>query len=193
MLVADGGCDILVSDDGLQHYRLQRDLEILVVDGVRGFGNGLCLPAGPLREPAARRTEVDLTVCSGGPCSGGQFMRLVAGRLVNLANPGVSRALSDLRRQRVTAVAGTGNPERFFALLRNHGLHLDERPYPDHHRFSVEDASSWPPGPVVMTEKDAVKCERFARPDHWYLPVEARMDGGFEGEVSDRLKGFADG
>lgn len=193
MLAATRECDMIVSDDGLQHYRLWRDLEILVVDASRGFGNGLCLPAGPLREPVRRGYAVDLTVCNGGPCPRGQVMQLAAGRLVSLGDPGRIRSLSDLRGQRVTAVAGIGNPERFFALLRQHGLHLDERPYPDHHRFSREEAASWPAGPVIMTEKDAVKCERFARRDHWYLPVDARLDTAFEGLLSNKLKGFGNG
>ena len=193
MLVRTGGCDMIVTDDGLQHYRLERDLEILVVDASRGFGNGHCLPAGPLREPAARARGVDLTLCNGEPCPGGQVMALVPGRLVNLADREISRDLSELRRQRVTAVAGIGNPERFFALLRRYGLHLDEHPYPDHHGFSREDAGSWPPGPVIMTEKDAVKCEAFARRDYWYLPVEARLDEAFEGLLLDKLKGIGDG
>jgi tetraacyldisaccharide 4'-kinase len=193
MLAVTCGCDMIVSDDGLQHYRMQRDLEILVVDASRGFGNGRCLPAGPLREPASRRYEVDLTVGNGGPCLGGQVMELVSGRLVGLGDRKRFRGLSELRRQRVTAVAGIGNPERFFALLRRHGLHLDERPYPDHHRFTREEVASWPAGPVIMTEKDAVKCERFARQDHWYLPVDARLDSGFEGLLSEKLKGFGNG
>jgi len=193
MLVASSGCDIIVSDDGLQHYRLRRDLEILVIDAPRGFGNGRCLPAGPLREPATRRYAVDLTVCNGASCPGGEVMDLTPGRLVSLCDPGRFRDLSELCRQRVTAVAGIGNPERFFALLRLHGLHLDERPYPDHHCFSREDAASWPAGPVIMTEKDAVKCVGFARPNHWYLSVEARLDSRFEGLLSDKLTGIGKG
>ena len=193
MLAATCGCDMIVSDDGLQHYRMERDLEILVVDALRGFGNGRCLPAGPLREPASRRYEVDLTVGNGGPWPGGQVMELVPGRLVGLGDRGRFRDLSELRRQRVTAVAGIGNPERFFVLLRRHGLHLDERPYPDHHCFTREEVASWPAGPVIMTEKDAVKCESFARHNHWYLPVDARLDSGFEGLLSDKLKGIENG
>jgi tetraacyldisaccharide 4'-kinase len=93
----------------------------------------------------------------------------------------------------VTAVAGIGNPGRFFSLLRRHGLHLDERPYPDHHRFNPDEAASWPPGPLIMTEKDAVKCEGFARHDFWYLPVDATMDSGFVKLLSDKLKGIENG
>ena len=193
MLVASGECDIIVSDDGLQHYRLQRDLEILVVDASRGFGNGRCLPAGPLREPVARHRAVDLRVCTGGPCPGAQVMRLVPQRLVNLRNGEVTRSLGELRRQRVTAVAGIGNPDRFFELLRDSGLHVDERPYPDHHPFSREDTVSWPPGPVIMTEKDAVKCTGLARENFWYLPVESRLESGFDRLLLDKLKGIVDG
>lgn len=120
-------------------------------------------------------------------------MQLVAGQLVNLRESTRTLELSGLNRQRVTAVAAIGNPERFFALLRGHGLHLDERPYPDHYRFTADDAASWPPGPVVMTEKDAVKCLRFAGPDHWYLPVDAVLRPTFEQRLLQKLKGLVDG
>ncbi len=190
-LIALGGCDIIVTDDGLQHYRLRRDLEILVVDGSRGFGNGRCLPAGPLREPVSRGRLVDLSVCNGGGCDEGWQMRLVPGRLVNLRNPELSREVAALAGRRVTAVAGIGNPGRFFALLRDHGLHLDERPYPDHHRFGAADAASWPRQPVVMTEKDAVKCGSFAGEDYWYVPVTAQMDPLFEQVLAERLATLA--
>lgn len=187
-LLAEGGCDIIVSDDGLQHYRLGRDLEVLVVDGERGFGNRRCLPAGPLREPLSRARELDLVLCNGGGCAAGEPMELVPGPLTALAEPGRTRPLAELRRLRVTAVAGIGNPGRFFAMLRRAGLHVDERPYRDHHRFTAEEAAAWPPGPVLMTEKDAVKCERFAGRDHWYLPVRARIDEAFGRRLLDRLR-----
>jgi tetraacyldisaccharide 4'-kinase len=193
LLLDEAGCDVVVSDDGLQHYRLQRDLEILVVDGMRGFGNGLCLPAGPLREPVSRGAGIPLRVCSGGSCPGGDVMQLEPGSLVNLRDSAITKPLSAFRRQRVTAVAGVGNPDRFFALLREHGLYLDERPYPDHHGFDAEDAASWPPGPVVMTEKDAVKCAYWAGQDHWYLPVQAVPSTEFEQRLSENLKGLIDG
>jgi tetraacyldisaccharide 4'-kinase len=193
LLLDRAGCDIIVSDDGLQHYRLGRDLEILVVDASRGFGNGHCLPAGPLREPKSRALEVPLRVCNGGPCAGGQVMDLVPGELINLLDSGLTRPAFALSRKRVTAVAGIGNPQRFYALLRRYGLYLDERPYPDHHAFDAADVASWPPGPVVMTEKDAVKCRPMAGPDHWYLPVEAVLSTGFERQLSEHLKGLIDG
>jgi tetraacyldisaccharide 4'-kinase len=193
LLLQRNGCDIIVADDGLQHYRLQRDLEILVVDASRGLGNGRCLPAGPLREPRSRLREVDLKVCNGGPCPGGEEMSLVPRDLVNLRDPTRTRDLASLNRKRVTAVAGIGNPQRFFALLRRHGLHLEERPYRDHHRFSRDDVAEWLPGPVVMTEKDAVKCVGFAGPNHWYLRVEAVLTHVFVRQLSEKLKGLIDG
>jgi len=192
-LVTDCGCGMIVSDDGLQHYRLGRDLELLVIDASRRFGNGRCLPAGPLREPAARRHTADLIICNGDPCAEGAVMHIAPERLVNLGDRRITRSLEMLRRQRVTAVAGIGNPDRFFDLLRHHGLYVYERPYPDHHAFSREDAASWPPGPVIMTEKDAVKCTDFARPDFWYLPVTARLRNGFEQLLTETLKGIGNG
>jgi len=193
LLVGNCECDMIVSDDGLQHYGLRRDLEILLIDASRRFGNGRCLPAGPLREPVARSRTVDLILCNGDPCPSGQVMRLVPGPLVSLADPGITRDLKELRGHRVTAVAGIGNPDRFFTYLRREGLHVDERPYPDHHPFRPEDAASWPPGPVVMTEKDAVKCAGFARPDFWYLPVASQLPGAFERLLLEKLKGIGNG
>jgi len=193
LLLANSECDMIVSDDGLQHYGLRRDLEILMVDAFRRFGNGRCLPAGPLREPVARGRAADLTLCNGGPCPGGQIMRLVPGPLVNLADQEVTQDLGELRGQRVTAVAGIGNPDRFFAHLRQQGLHVDEWPYPDHHPFRHEDAASWPPGSVVMTEKDAVKCAGFARPNFWYLPVVSRLPSEFEQLLLEKLRGIGNG
>ena len=120
-------------------------------------------------------------------------MQLSPGALVNLRDPSRTRESAGLNRQRVTAVAGIGNPGRFFDLLRGFGLYLDERTYPDHHAFTPEDAASWPPGPVVMTEKDAVKCQYFAGADHWYLPVDAVLSPAFEGQLSEQMKGLVDG
>lgn len=192
-LLEEGGCDIILGDDGLQHYRLQRDLEILVIDGARGFGNGFCLPAGPLREPISRGRDIKLKVATGGAWPGAEPLTLRPGDLVNLRHPTRTRALAGFKRQRVTAVAGIGNPERFFALLRGAGLHLDERPYPDHQGFTAADAATWPPGPLIMTEKDAVKCEPFAGDEHWFLPVEAVPSAAFERQLSAALKGLKHG
>jgi tetraacyldisaccharide 4'-kinase len=191
VLVEEFGCNRVLSDDGLQHERLRRQLEILVVDGLRGFGNGRCLPAGPLREPMARRHEVDLVISNGGPGADGITnadggantdgfqMQLEPGAAVNLRDPAYQRALASWLGQPVTAVAGIGHPQRFFALLRRFGLEIEPRPYPDHHRFSAADLEHWPKGSVLMTEKDAVKCRAFAGPDQWFVPVTAVPGAAF--------------
>ncbi len=193
LLLAGNACDILVSDDGLQHHRLQRDLEILVIDGERGFGNGFCLPAGPLREPRARAREIPLRVCTGGPCLGAEPVTLRAGDLVSLRLPPRTQPLSSLKGRRVTAIAGIGNPERFFALLRQAGLFVDARPYPDHHAYTAAEAAAWPPGPLIMTEKDAVKCLTFAGDNHWYLPVAAVPSEAFERQLSQAISALSHG
>ena len=180
------GCDILVSDDGLQHYRLARDLEIVLIDGMRRFGNGHCLPAGPLREPPARLNSVDLVLYKGGT-GPGHRMQLHPGELVNLRDPLQRRPLSDLSGQRVRAVAGIGHPEPFFRQLEEAGLVVERWPYPDHHRYCPEDGARWRGLPVVMTEKDAVKCAAFAEADHWCLPVEAILDPDFESRLLSKL------
>lgn len=193
LLLDRAGCDIIVGDDGLQHYRLQRDLEILVIDGARGFGNGFCLPAGPLREPISRGRDIGLKVCTGGSCPGAEPVVLRMGDLVSMRQPARTLPLASFKGRWVTAVAGIGNPERFFVLLRQAGLHLDERPYPDHHGFTPADVATWPLGPVIMTEKDAVKCLPFAREEHWFLPVEAVPNAAFELQLSLALKGLKNG
>ena len=192
LAIARGGCDILLTDDGLQHYRLQRDLELALIDGDRRFGNGRCLPAGPLREPRSRLKSVDLIVCkNGSPAE--LNMRLVPGVAVNLRQPGFTRPLADFRGQRVCAVAGIGNPVRFFRLLADAGLDIEARPYPDHHRFTAADAALWPDGPVIMTEKDAVKCASFAGDRHWYLPVDALLDDALTDRFLSKLAGLKHG
>lgn len=177
-LVARHGCDILVTDDGLQHYALARDLEILVIDGRRGLGNRHCLPAGPLREPPGRARSVDLCIRNGGEAGQGRRMRLIPGQAHRLV--GDERcALVDFAGRPLLAIAGIGHPERFFAMLRELGLVIESRAYPDHHRFSAEDVAAWGQGPVIMTEKDAVKCTAFAASNHWFVPVDAEPEPEF--------------
>jgi len=188
-----GGCDILVSDDGLQHYRLRRDLEVVLIDGDRGFGNGRCLPAGPLRELPGRLASVDLVLYKAGLKSPVPAMRLVSGALVNLVDSTRTRTLESFRGERLCAVAGIGNPEPFFAALRQAGLDLEARPYPDHHAYSAEDIRRWPDLPVIMTEKDAVKCAPFACEHHWYLPVEAELDESLLDDLLSKLAGLTNG
>jgi len=171
--------DVILTDDGLQHYALARDMEIVVVDGQRGFGNGRLLPSGPLREPLSRLAEVDAVVINGGdahlPLPVSSYSMTLAGhRLVNLCRPDLVMPLSHLKAVKVHAVAGIGNPDRFFDSLSALGLEIEPHPFPDHHVFVATDL---PMGTVIMTEKDAVKCAAFRRPDIWFLAVDAEVDG----------------
>ena len=174
-LLAEESLDLILSDDGLQHYRLNRDLELVLIDAVRGLGNRRCLPAGPLREPVERLQSVDALLYNGAGADreDGFAFQLKPSALVNLVT-GERRPVDHFPPgQQVHAVAGIGNPQRFFNTLE--GLHW--RPVPhafaDHAVFSAQALSFTPALPVVMTEKDAVKCAPFAAPDWWYLAVEA--------------------
>jgi tetraacyldisaccharide 4'-kinase len=174
-LLAEEPLDLILSDDGLQHYRLNRDLELVLIDAVRGLGNRRCLPAGPLREPVERLRSVDALLYNGASADreDGFGFQLKPSALVNLVT-GERRPVDHFPRgQQVHAVAGIGNPQRFFNTLE--GLHW--RPVPhafaDHAVFSAQALSFTPALPLVMTEKDAVKCASFAAPDWWYLTVEA--------------------
>jgi tetraacyldisaccharide 4'-kinase len=178
-LLEQSDCDVIVSDDGLQHYALQRDLEIAVIDGIRRFGVGFLLPAGPLREPPRRLREVDLVVVNGIGGSGEYSMRLLTGKAWRLGEPKQQRELEDFRGQSVHAVAGIGNPERFFQSLRRYDICVEEHVFPDHHRFQPEDIRFGDDKPVFMTEKDAVKCRQFARGNEWVVPVRADMSREF--------------
>jgi len=179
-------CDVVILDDGLQHYALRRDLEIAVVDA-RGFGNGFLLPAGPLREPRARLRSVDAVIAHGTDRVEGYAMRLEGEEAHRATDARERRPLGAFAGQRVHAVAGIGDPERFFLHLARHGLQVVPHPFPDHHPFSARDLEFGDDAPVLMTEKDAVKCKRFARPAHWILPVRAAPDPAFDAWLLRRL------
>lgn len=184
------GCDVIVSDDGLQHYRLPRALELAICDGARGLGNGLCLPAGPLREPPARLATVDLVISNGrAPELTPAWFDLVPGRL-HPAGPQAAGARSPAPGATVDAVAGIGHPERFFATLETMDYRVIRHSFPDHHAYQPADLAFAGERPVVMTEKDAVKCARFAAEDTWYLPVEARPDKTTTEKLEARLAGL---
>ncbi len=184
-------CDIVVSDDGLQHYRLARDLEIAVLDGLRRHGTGWCLPAGPLREPVSRLESVDFVVAKGS-ARAGEYRMDLAGRTLRLAaDDSIEVDAAALAATPVHAVAGIGNPASFFGCLRGLGLRIVPREFPDHHPFSAGDIEFPDDRPVIMTEKDAVKCRGFARERHWYLPVDAEVDPAFESDLIARLSGNA--
>jgi tetraacyldisaccharide 4'-kinase len=186
-------CDLILSDDGLQHYALARDLEIAVVDGERRFGNGFLLPAGPLREPVRRLSTVDAVVVNGDgtlpPLHAPQYrMKLAGATFHNLLNPDFHASLGDLRGKALHAIAAIGNPQRFFARLQQAGLEFRAHPFPDHFRFSADDLAFAGDDIVLMTEKDAVKCQAFARESWWYLPVEAEVDPALGTLILNKLE-----
>jgi tetraacyldisaccharide 4'-kinase len=176
LLVAQG-CDVIVSDDGLQHYALARDCEVVVIDGDRRFGNGWLLPAGPLRETRSRLAVADAVVVNGGRAmlASALSMRLEARSAVALVGGRVT-PLDAFAGTAVHAVAGIGNPERFFNMLRAHGIEVEGHPLDDHARLAAKDVSFEDDRPVLMTEKDAVKCAAAADQRHWYVPVNACFD-----------------
>jgi len=182
MLVAEG-CSLIIADDGLQHLRLARDIEIEVRDGGRGLGNGLLLPAGPLRE---RPRSVDFRVVNGGSApTSGELMQLSVGDARSLAGD-VRRGLASFSGQPAHAVAGIGNPARFFDVLRQAGIEVIEHAFPDHHGFCREDFAAFE-GPVLMTEKDAVKCAGFGLANAWFVPVTASLPADFYARLDARL------
>lgn len=202
-LQAHPQCDVVLCDDGLQHYRLRRDVEIAVVDGERGFGNGFMLPAGPLREPVARLQMVDAVVVNGeqsqtaatvscsrlasrvrGLLGSGRRaesdyqygMRLSGEIFHNLLTPGKIAIAADLRKLRCHAVAGIGHPQRYFRHLASLGLNIVEHAFPDHHLYHATDLAFADCDAILLTEKDAVKCGAFADERYWVLHVEAQID-----------------
>ena len=178
-LVKYHDCDVVIADDGLQHYALQRDIEIIVIDGVRRFGIGFMLPAGPLREPVSRLREADLVVVNGLGGGGEYPMKLQSTALRNLLDDSRSCKLDEFRQRKVHAVAGIGNPERFFQSLRQVLSHVETHAFPDHYRFRRQDIVFDDDAPVLMTAKDAVKCRRYATGNEWYVPVRAKMTSEF--------------
>ena len=186
-LLLAAGCNVLVADDGLQHYRLARDVEICVIDGQRRFGNGRLLPAGPLREPLSRLQRVDFRVCNGGVAAAGEYpMHLRGGNAVALCD-GKSQPLAAFSGRRVHAVAAIGNPQRFFDSLRAAGIEVIEHPFADHHRFESSELDFADGLPLLMTDKDAVKCQRFAQPHWWRVPVQAELPEAFHDALAQYI------
>jgi tetraacyldisaccharide 4'-kinase len=205
MLGAHPDCDVIICDDGMQHYRIRRDLEIAVEDE-RGHGNGLMLPAGPLREPADR--PVDAVVLNGksparefavpgrraaerGGAAAAFGMRLEPRGFYFVHDRTREATMAEFSGKRVHAVAGIGNPQRFFSLLARLGLEPISHAFPDHHAYSAADLEFADCDLVLMTEKDAVKCGRCGRSDLVALRVDAMLDPGFPDFLMKRLHGRA--
>ncbi len=195
-LVDTYGCDVVVSDDGLQHYRLHRDLEVVVIDAARGLGNGNCLPAGPLREPRSRLRQVDLLVANGGPSwLTPYYFTLRVNRAVSVTDSERWVNLKEFAGEPAHAIAGIGNPDRFFAALGRFGIDVIRHPFADHYPFSHKDVNFDDGFPVLMTEKDAVKCKACAGDRHWAVPAEtvltAETERALKARVRSTLERFA--
>jgi tetraacyldisaccharide 4'-kinase len=186
-LIRDYDIDVVISDDGLQHYRMGRDIEIAVLDGERRLANGLCLPAGPLREGRGRLKTVDFIVTNGTARAGEWGMQLLAGEARSLAKDD-SRTLVAFADKPLHAVAAIGNPERFYRTLQSAGLSLIEHSFVDHYPFAKGELDFDDGLAVMMTEKDAVKYFPYANERHWYLPVTAKLDDEFSRQLLERLE-----
>ncbi len=196
LLEAHPDCDVIVADDGLQHYRLQRDVEIAVVDAARGLGNGWPLPAGPLREPRSRLDEVDALVALVTPGAGAPWlvpnayvMTLAGDTFRRVDGAAVESPASAFTGAGIHALAGIGNPQRFFDHLASLGIRATPHPFPDHHRFVAADLALPGARAILMTEKDAVKCGAIADARCWYLPVRAHVDAALLERVLESLRG----
>ena len=180
--------DVVISDDGLQHYAMGRDIEIAVIDGVRRLGNGLAFPAGPLREPKSRLSEVDFIVNNGGPTEGDEIlMTLSPAKFIHL-NSGKEYSVDKWpMHNQVHAIAGVGNPNRFFDLLLRLGFEFDKNPFPDHHKYNKRDLYYLDHLPILMTEKDAAKCKHFKNSKIWYLSIESKIESQFIDKLEEKL------
>ena len=181
-------CNVIISDDGLQHYAMGRDIEIAVIDGVRRLGNGLAFPAGPLREPKSRLKEVDFIVNNGGPTEGDEIlMTLNPAKFIHL-NSGKEYVIDNWpMHKQVHAIAGVGNPNRFFDLLLRLGFEFDKNPFPDHHKYNKRDLYYLDHLPILMTEKDAAKCKHFNNSKIWYLSIESTIESQFMDRLEEKL------
>lgn len=187
-LLASYPCDVIVCDDGMQHYALGRDIEIAVIDGERRFGNGFCLPAGPLREPAKRLKKVDFVISNGADEPGARRMDLAHTEAYKLPGGQISKPLSAFKGQKAHAIAGIGNPQRFFKQLAGAGIRIEAHPFPDHHPYQRSDLEFGDQNPVLMTEKDAVKCNDFSADNHWWVGVDVSVEEPFFDQLIAKIR-----
>lgn len=201
-LLENFDCDLVLSDDGLQHYGLHRDFEICVVDGQRGLGNGYCLPAGPLREPPLRLAEVDWVVINGELEAALPNSIAADNRYVMRVEPSEWRQLHTQSRlpakdlpaefvKPINAMSGIGNPSRFFNTLLAMGIKAEQHVFPDHHAYNEDELAFAEQGTLLMTTKDAVKCREFVRPNWWSLSVTAQLPDAFYDRIAESVRARA--
>ncbi|CAM4467293.1 MAG: Tetraacyldisaccharide 4'-kinase [Legionellaceae bacterium] len=197
LLLTQKNCNILISDDGLQHYSLSRTIEIAVIDNERKMGNGFLLPAGPLREPITRLKEIDFTISLGKeiftPIFSPSFcMQYVPEQLINIQMESTQCSIHDFKGKKIHVIAGIGNPDRFFKQLTELGLDIIAHSFPDHYPFTSNDFNFLEKDlPIIMTEKDAIKCRAFAKKEWWYLPVKTIISPEFETHLLKKLSEFS--
>ncbi len=201
-IVEEYSCNLVISDDGLQHHSLARDIEIAVIDGQRRLGNGYCIPAGPLREPKNRLDSVDLVVSKYSAKECEYKMDYIYNELVSLSNPKDKMPITNLETKKIHAVAGIANPQHFFSFLQSQNFELLIHKYPDHYKFDYARHIEFNDDlPVIMTEKDAVKCKRhflsfqrlYGSKKYWYLPISARLPESFSSKLDQLLEKNSDG
>lgn len=188
LLLSSQACDLILSDDGMQHYALKRDKEIAVVDASRQFGNGFCLPSGPLREPVKRLMTVDLVLLNGGNKEENAFNLQSLECFSVSSGSGKSCRLTDFTSHKVHAIAGIGNPQRFFDMLSEQGIEVIPHVFPDHYQYAITDLQFDDDYPVLMTEKDAVKCHSFALHNHWAVQVNAVLTDIAQNNINQLFK-----
>ena len=183
-LLENNTCDIVLSDDGLQHYKLQRDLELVVIDSSRKFGNGFCIPAGPLREPVSRLDSVDIVIThnTGVSVDNESTFALFFDKPINIYTT-ECKALDEFKAAKCHAVAGIGHPQRFFNQLKANGLDIIEHAFPDHYSYKPEDLSFGDDLAIIMTEKDAVKCVALSLENIWAVPVTAKLTESLKSRI----------
>ncbi|MCK5375332.1 MAG: tetraacyldisaccharide 4'-kinase [Alphaproteobacteria bacterium] len=188
----DLGADVIIMDDGLQNMSIDKTLSFMVIDGSMGLGNQLTLPAGPLREPVTRLDTVDLIICNGRSEKNEFSMQIEGDTAVNVKT-NEQKPIAAFQQKACHALAGIGNPRRFFNFLERAGVECDTRVFPDHHEYRQDDIQFKDESPVLMTEKDAVKCTKFAGNEHWYIPVKAVPDAKFSECLLKLLREKIDG
>lgn len=186
-LLKRSNCNVIISDDGLQHLSLGRNIEIVVVDGERRFGNNFCLPAGPLREPVSRLNSVDFVISKGTAQANEFKLSLIPDYFYQLIQTKNKQSADFFLGKKIYAVAGIGNPDQFFRTLRKMGLKIIEHPFPDHYLFKPRDFNYGDDAIVIMTEKDAVKCVGFVDARLWCLKTKTELDNNFLNAVLNRI------